>query len=329
MTITAQDVCSGLGEDLPCPACGALAAWRRVGGFKIRSNSFLNRFRCSACGEQIAVKLARSADRDAGDAIRREYDALRKLQGVFSPEDGLAALTPLACFEVVGHAALVTRWFEGRNAIHYGATAGSAELAAVYRSAGLLLRKLHDAFALDDRTRPLDAESKVAYLLDRYAVRLRTHQAGTRALGLLRDTIPQVATSKLGWSWTHGDFKPENILCDGHRVVVLDTQLNVRGAVVYDIAPFLNHMLLASRTLGNRAIQTEYALLEQEFLAGYGGLDKGEMAALRWAQLYFMLCYLGRYRSGGIIASAYAQYKVGPLIKPLCTGLQEALVDWI
>lgn len=273
------------------------------------------------------VKLARSADAGPGDGIEREYDALRRLQGLFSSGDGLAALTPLACFKVAGHAALVTRWFEGRNAIHYGRNAGSADLVIVYRSAGLLLRKLHDAFALDDRMRPLDAESKVAYLLDRYAKHLRGHRTGTRALRILRNTMSEVTVSKLEWSWTHGDFKPENILYDGQKVVILDTQLNVRGASVYDIAPFLDHTLLAGRTFGNRTIRNNYTLLEREFLAGYGGLNEGEMAALRWAQLYFMLCYLGRYRRGGIVASAYAQYKVAPLLDRLACELEKAVAD--
>lgn len=233
-------------------------------------------------------------------------------------------LTPLACLEMGSHAALVTLWFEGRNAIHFDHNAGSIDLV-VYRSAGLLLRKLHDVFALDDRMRPLDAESKMAYLSDRYAKCLRGHRTGTRALDILRDTMPKVTTSKLGWSWTHGDFKPENILYDGRKVVMLDTQLNVRGASVYDIAPFLDHTLLAGRAFGHRTIRDHYALLEREFLAGYGGLGKGEMAALRWAQLYFMLCYLGRYRSRGIVASAYAQYKVAPLLERLVNELRGSI----
>jgi hypothetical protein len=84
-------------------------------------------------------------------------------------------------------------------------------------------------------------------------------------------------------------------------------------------------MLLAGRTFGNHAIRTGYALLEQEFLAGYGGLDRGKLAALRWAQLYFMLCYLGRYRSAGVVSSAYAQYKVAPLLGRLSKELQKLL----
>jgi len=326
VTINAQVVRSCLDRELPCPACGVKAMWHPVGRPGVRANSVLYRFGCDACDEQIVVKLARSADPGTGDGIKREYDALRRLQGLFPPEDGLAVLTPLACLEMAGHAALVTLWFEGRNAIHYDRNAGSADLV-VYRSAGLLLRKLHDVFALDDRMRPLDVESKVAYLSDRYAKYLRGHRAGTGALDILRNAMPEVTTSKLEWSWTHGDFKPENILYDGQKVVVLDTQLNVRGAGIYDIAPFLDHTLLASRAFGNRMIRNHYALLEREFLAGYGGLSKGEMAALRWAQLYFMLCYLGRYRSRGVVASVYAQYKVAPLLDRLVNELRESIAN--
>jgi hypothetical protein len=54
-------------------------------------------------------------------------------------------------------------------------------------------------------------------------------------------------------------------------------------------------------------------------------LDRGKLAALRWAQLYFMLCYLGRYRSAGVVSSAYAQYKVAPLLGRLSKELQKLL----
>jgi len=328
MSATVADFDSEVNKHLECPGCRAAGIWHRTGRSHVRSNSILQRFRCKRCGEQIVAKLAR-ADHGAAEneAIKREYQALCRLQKLLALDDGLGTLTPLACLEVRGRAAMVTRWFKGENAIHRARSVDSTELTAVYRSAGALLRKLHDANAEHDLTGPLDVESKIAYLVQQYGACLEKSDTAIRALNILRELAPRIAAAALRWSRTHGDFKPENILCDAHMVVILDTTLGVRGAVVYDMASFLNHVLLAGRSFGNREIRDHYALLEQAFLAGYGSLDPGEVAALRWAQLYFMLCYFGRYSTGGLLSAVYANRMVVPLLVRLTTDLEQSMAS--
>lgn len=329
MSATAADVGSEVNKHVECPGCGASGSWRRSGRPKMRSNSVLQRFRCARCGGQVAVKLARSDEAAAenSEGIKREYQAIQKLQKVLAVEKGLGTLAPLACLETGGRAIMVTRWFEGEDAIRCARSMDSAGLAVVYQSAGTLLRKLHDANANAGLRAPLDIEPKVAYLLERYGPRLEKSRAAAHALDVLRGSAPQVATAELQWSRTHGDFKPENILCDGHTVVILDTTLGVRGAVVYDIASFLDHVLLAGEAFGNREIRDHYARLERALLAGYGSLNPGEMAALRWAQLYFMLCYFGRHRSGGIFSAIYADCRIAPLLARLVLGLEQSVTS--
>lgn len=307
---------------LECPGCGAAGIWRRTGRTQVRSNSILQRFRCKRCGEQIVAKLADLAVAE-NEEIRREYQALCRLQKLLAQEDGLGALTPLACLEVGGRAAMITRWFKGENAIRRARSVDSVGLARVYRSAGILLRKLHDANAEHDLAGPLDVESKITYVVQRYGACLEKSPVAARALDILRGKAPRIAAATLRWSRTHGDFKPENILCDAHTVVILDTTLGVRGAIVYDMASFLDHVLLAGCAFGNRRIRSNFALLEQAFLTGYGALEPGSMAALRWAQLYFMLCYFGRYRSDGIFPAVYADRRIAPLLARLTMDLEQ------
>ena len=328
MSVTVADVDSEINKHIECPSCGAVGTWRRTGRTRVRSNSVLQRFRCKRCGEQIAAKWAHSdnAAAENTEGIRLEYQALCKLQELLAQDEGLGTLTPLACLEVGYRAVMVTRWFAGENAIRRARSVDSSELAAVYRSAGTLLRKLHDANAEHGLTGPLDVDSKIAYLVQRYEACIEKSRTAARALNVLRKLASRVATAKLRWSRTHGDFKPENILCDAHTVVILDTTLGVRGAIVYDIASFLDHVLLAGRAFGNRRIRADFALLEQAFVTGYGALDPGSMTALRWAQLYFMLCYFGRYRSGDVFSAMYANRTVAPLLARLILDLEQSVI---
>ncbi|HET8635446.1 MAG TPA: aminoglycoside phosphotransferase family protein [Acidobacteriaceae bacterium] len=323
MNASVAGVDSEVNKHLECIGCGATGIWRRTGRPRVRSNSVLQRFRCKRCGEQIVVKLARANHAAAeNEGIRREYQALCRLQRLLALDNGLGVLTPLACMEVGGRAIMVTRWFEGEDAIRRARSMDSTELAMVYRSAGTLLRRLHDSNAEHDLAGPLDVDSKIAYLMQRYGTCLEKSRAAARALNVLRELAPGVATAKLRWSRTHGDFKPENILCDARTVVILDTTLGVRGAIVYDMASFLDHVLLAGCAFGNRRIRSDFALLERAFLTGYGALEPGSMTALRWAQLYFMLCYFGRYRSDGVFSAIYADRRVAPLLARLTMDLE-------
>jgi hypothetical protein len=100
--------------------------------------------------------------------------------------------------------------------------------------------------------------------------------------------------------------------------VGLDVQWQVEGPAVYDLAPFLNHLWLARRSLGSLA-ERQHLQAEAEFLAGYGYSD--DLRILRWTQLYFALCQLGGYRKRGRLVASYARWKIWPLARQLTAQL--------
>ncbi len=325
MGLTARKVRSGVNDGLRCQ-CLRSSGWRHVGRADMRLNSVIYRFRSATCGEQIVAKLARSSqpiDKDGGE-VKREFQAMHKLQSLLPPAHQGGALTALGCLDIAGHAVLVTRWFDGKDAIRCARGSNPSVVAAVYRLIGTLLKKLHDACPESHQEGQLDVEAKLAYLLQQYA-RVWDNDAAAHALHLLRISAPRVGLARLQWSWLHGDFKPENVLSDGRTVVILDTQLNTHGVGTYDLASFLAHTLLASHEFGNGAIRKHYALLDREFLAGYGILGADGTAALRWTQLYCLLCQFGRYLSGGILSAGYANYRIAPLFTRIAAQLEETI----
>ena len=321
--MTAVNIAISLNQGFPCPNCKARASWHAAGRVAVRTNSTLQRFRCASCGERVVVKLASLRTREASGRreLEKEYQTLRKLQGMFSPDGRYGTLLAMGYMEFDGYAAMITRLFRGEDLIRCARSADSDELDRMFHCAGALLRTLHDACPDGYQTRTLDVESKLAYLENTYGYLLNRNGRACSALACLRERASVIGLLPLRWSWAHGDFKPENVLYDGRRIVLLDTKLDVRGAVVYDIASFLNHILIAGRGFGGGTLRKSDQCMEAAFLSGYGGLDAPETAALRWGQLYFMLCYLGRYGKRGIFSAVYANWWMGPLIDQLAARL--------
>lgn len=321
--MTVVNVTASLNQRVRCPECGSCASWHRTGRADARANSTLFRFRCSRCGEQVFVKLARLHGRStcSDQNIEKEYQTLLGLQAVFPSDSPCGALTPIDYLKFDGYGAMITRRFHGDDLGRYVRSADVDELRPMYRSAGTLLRVLHDACPDGDRIQTLAVEPKLEYLNKTYGGLLRSNPKVRDAFILLHESALRIAQPAVRWTWVHGDFKPENVLYDGRSVIVLDTQLGSRGAFVYDIASFLDHVLLAGHAIGGGKILRQYQRIETEFLAGYGGLGKPEIAALRWAQLYFMLCYFGRYAKRGVFARIYADRRIGTLTQNIAGQL--------
>jgi aminoglycoside phosphotransferase (APT) family kinase protein len=317
----AADTAAALRKATGCPACGAFDRWRAVGCADVRANSTLLRFGCAQCGERIVVKLAPPGGGpvDAGQLIRREYETLLMLQQALQAHDGYDALTPVGYLDVGGRSAMVTRMFLGHDLQHHARTANVAALSGLFRRSGQLLRLIHDACPRAYPPRSLDVKQKLAYLAQTHGAALRRNRAAVVAWRRLEESATRVGAHKLRWAWGHGDFKPENVLYDGHTLAVFDTTLESYGAFVYDMASFLDHTWLAGFALPFPGRRRHFQELETAFLAGYGGLTSSEIAALRWAQLYFALCYFGRYSSGGMASALYARWRISPLVKSLTT----------
>lgn len=322
---TMDDVAAALNQRVRCPVCGSCATWALVGQANPRENATLYRLRCKRCLEQVFAKVGRldPAPPRGGRELEMEHQALLAMETLFPAGGVYGALTPVDYIHFGGYEALVTRLFAGDGLLYRARRAGKRELPQMFHMAGALLRKLHDSCPDETSFRPLDTESKLTHLSQVYGEQLFSAPSIFGAFIQLRGAAARMARTRVAWTWSHGDFKPENVLYDGHKIVVFDTNLNTRGAFVYDIASFLNHVRLGARIIEWGTLR-HYRQIEAAFLSGYGGLDAPQMMALRWAQLYFMLCYYGRYARRGRMARIYAQWRIGGLIRGAVKELTKA-----
>lgn len=259
---------------------------------------------------------------DALAQSRREYEALCALQRVFPQDKNYGTLVPLGYLESAGNGILITRYFPGEDLARRLRPLEASARQAAYRSAGLWLRKLHESDNSSTQRRVLGVADKLDYLASTYGIVLGADTETRKAWELLTQEAGSAEVSAVPVVRLHGDFKPENMLCDGTKYVGLDIHWRNVGAAVYDLAPFLNHLWLADRATGRARGDHLCELVEAEFMAGYGG--SVPVHALRWAQLYFALCYLGSYRARGRLTAVYAYLRVRPLVLNLARRLQEA-----
>jgi len=268
------------------------------------------------------AKVSRREDlrNDARAEARREYETLCTLQRVFPQDEHFGTLVPLGYLEFSGHGIMITRHFRGDDLAHHLRSLDEPGAQEACLGAGVWLRKLHESGAPDAKTRMLDVADKLDYLAVTYGAVLRRDRETVTAYRCLEQAGPRIDAREFRVVRQHGDFKPQNMLCDGTRYIGLDIHWQSIGAAVYDLAPFLNHLWLASRTLGGLLTNRHYRQRESMFLAGYGYGDD-DAQALHWAQLYFALCHLGAYRQKGRLAAGYASWRIGPLVRELARRL--------
>jgi aminoglycoside phosphotransferase (APT) family kinase protein len=313
-----------LADQFTCKRCHAAGEWLRIARPALRQNSVVHRMQCARCGDQIVAKVSRGDEPvngtgRGGENFRREYETLRVLQLSFPADKRYATLEPLGYVEFGGSAMVITRLFAGKDLLHYMRKLDTAGVAEACRAAGGWLRTLHENGDRDAERRKFDTADKLGYLTNRYSAVLRKSSKIWSAYRCLEQESSRIGTSVFRAVQLHGDFKPENMLCDGRRYVGLDVQWLTAGPAVYDLAPFLNHLWLGGRSFGSLASR-HYRLAETGFLAGYGYSD--DTRILRWAQLYFALCQLGGYRRRGHLTASYAHWKVWPLVRQLVRQLE-------
>lgn len=313
-----MDIAQALGGQFHCAHCQAATEWLRIARPAWRQNSVIHRLQCARCGDRIVAKVSRGNDPDDdGDAraqSRHEYETLLALKRLLPAGRRYATLEPLGYLESIGFGTVITRLFPGKDLLHHMRELDAKGVAQACRDAGGWLRTLHENGDLDVLEKGLDTSDKLDYLTRRYGPSLRGNEEVWASYQSLVRTGMRIGAPVFRAVRLHGDFKPENMLCDGRQYVGLDVQWRTVGPAVYDLAPFLNHLWLAGRRLGSPA-NRRYRQAEKEFLAGYGLLD--DILVLRWAQLYFALCQLGNYRKRGRLAASYARWKVWPLVREL------------
>lgn len=316
------DIIQVLNVQFGCAQCRATARWALTARPTTRQNSCIYRLRCSQCSAQIVAKASRGQARhsDSYAGIREEYETLRTLQPAFAGCARYGTLEPLGFLAVADYGVMITRLFPGEKLEHHARKLNATGVCETFRSAGVWLRKLHGAGGDCGFRHGLEVGKRIGYLEATYGSTFGADRKLRAAYELLarvgRDTDKLAADGVR----IHGDFKPSNMLCNATRYVGLDIQWKTTSAAVYDLAPFVDHLWLANLGgIGARA-RRRHELAETAFLAGFGGA--GDMRALRWAQLYFALCYWGGYRQRGALGASIARWKMLPLVEKTAAQLR-------
>lgn len=268
------------------------------------------------------MNRAHEATPGANDALRREYATLCELQTLFDGDPTYGIVTPLGLLAADGHTTMVMQWFAGAPVWRYARECADQELGAAFRHAGRWLRMFHEDARYRDPACRLDAGGHIDYLRTTYGDALQRRRSTRDALDLLLQGSARAGTCVAPGVGIHGDFKPDNLLCDGKRYVGLDVQPRMRRIALYDLATFANHLWLHGLGGYGRFADARHTLAEAAFLEGYG--DVRDDFALRWLQLYFALCQAGSYSRRGLWGAAFARFKIVPQIQRIMTMLRAA-----
>ena len=266
--------------------------WTVEGVVAKRQNSRIYRAR-SAAARHVAIKECFAADGRTPDvdAAAREYEALRRLAAAAGAQ---AAPGPLPLVLCPDAASYVMTWVPGRTLTARLLSPATSPRAArdMGERAACWLAAFHALHPLPPR-RPDFAAHAEHVRAETLALR-SVEPLLAEAQAVLAGSAARAAADALPASWIHGDMKSDNLLVDGARVTGLDVHLAHDNAVIYDGAPFLNHLALLRWSpagwLRARALRTA----AEGFMAGYPDLARQASLPLRWLRSYLYLVPLLR-----------------------------------
>lgn len=314
-------VAEGINLHFACPTCAAARPWHQTARTRARENSVIGTFACIQCHEQIVAKVPLIPGTSQPDRVHAqgEYHVLNELLRRFPQDENYGTLVPLGHVDESG--IIITRKFAGRDLKRYVTTSHGEVPKQLLHAAGQWLRKLHDACPRGYANLTPDTDSKAGYLEQTYGCALRGNHEISAIYAQLIQQAATVQATTLRASWSHGDYKPENVLYDGRKCVGIDTRLEHYSVFAYDLASFLNHVMMAGPNPAGRHGQRFYACAREQVIAGYGDINAAEHRTILWAQLYFMLCYWGRYQTRKGLSPVYNHWRILPLLKLLSSQL--------
>ena len=257
-------------------------AWKGVVAKRLNSKVH----RASDGIRDVAIKecLLPSGEPDAASATG-EFAALARFAEA-CPTERASAPRPLAVSVPFGTYAM--GWIAGRSATTLLLSAtDDATAAALGTAAGNWLRRFHEAHPLPPRGSDFVAKAS-------YVSSLRTPGGASpslvdRAAAALERTARAAASIELPASWIHGDMKSDNVLVDGDRVAGIDLHLVDENTVVYDLAPFVNHLhLLAASPRGLMYGKALYRMADA-FVDAYSPSASRWRLPIAWLRAYLLL----------------------------------------
>jgi len=280
--------------------------------------------KCRSCSGYIFLKRAvmKNGESVDLDTAKSEYQTLQAVYQKFPHGDGYETPEPLNLCTRSG--ILSMTYFPGHSLHHHLHKRRDGAWESHVSRAAEWLRKFHDITTGNEVF--LDTADKVSFLEQRLPNEMRGVQYISDAIAILDERAGYFRRMPFRSARLHGDFKPENILVNTRSVAGIDFGFQTSNSIVFDIGPFFNHVVLDSRLdilLGRSGWINR---MERIFLDAYGDIDAGEMAALAWVRLYFMLSYGLTFRDRSTIHLAASRVVFAPLIRSLTKNVLQLAV---
>ena len=276
-------------------------------------------YRVALEGRVIAVKecLDGAGTPDPANA-RREHAALCALARA-TQEAGCAPLGPLPLVLCDDVAAFAMTWAEGRpltQAVLDRRTT-LAHAGSLGEAAGTWLRRFHGLAATDASTH--DFTDRIDYAAG-IAGRAPRDRLLARASHVLAELAARAAAVAMPRSWIHGDMKSDNLIVGAGATLGLDVQLADRNTVVYDVAPFLNHLALLALSVKGVLRRQALHALRDGFLRAYSDEAAQWNLPIAWLRTYLLMQASAPAARGSALRRAIAAW---PTRRALAGALHE------
>jgi len=154
--------------------------------------------------------------------------------------------------------------------------------------AGQWLNAFHGARVLPPGA--LDLDDKLAQVHAMAEARPVPDRLFRSAVEFLCEAAALAGRPRLPRSWIHGDFKPDNLMVSGDRVVGVDVHASFENVVVYDLASFLNQLSLFLCSPRFVLLRISWDRLRTVLCREYGlDADPAVRLALQWVMLFQLL----------------------------------------
>jgi hypothetical protein len=287
-TITAERIREWLSARPGLPATDGYCMVR--GPLHERENSRLFYAECDALSSPAAIKWClqpRTLQPD-GDSAAQQFEALRRVADAMQSDGRYTVPRPYLLDRE--RALLAIEWIDGVTMTASIASwrCGASVAHGLIAQAGNWLRHFHRAHPLSDGS--LDVAEKLRHLSEYEGCALAQERVFAQGLAELRRSAAAAASINLKRSWIHGDFKTDNLIVSGRRIVGIDVQIRHENTVVYDLAPFINHLELAFCHPTVWRLARARTRLITAFVDAYSeGKPDRVWLPLTWTRLYMML----------------------------------------
>jgi len=253
-------------------------------------NSDIYYAECGRFESPLAIKLCKVAATGRPDraAASGQYRALERVASkMTSLEYGVPR--PIGLIENRG--IVITEWIRGDSLTRILQRRGCDRETALdlVRRAGTWLRLFHSCHPLQPGK--LDVREKVAAIHATVREQGRRPRMVSDAVRLLEASSDRTGSIELRKSWLHGDYKTDNLLLAGRRMIGLDVHVKHESVVQYDVAAFLNRLQLTLLHPSALRLRRHGPVFEEGFLDESLRADAAPTALpLAWIRLYMILC---------------------------------------